>query len=453
MASSYNTSDFISAVEAAVKAYLVAACEGHQFDISTGYPNFTEKLPLENVHVTITEENTTFRSSGFDDIVDVTKTDVGKIITNAKIALVVLAIDVWTSRGISTNPSRSGGKSGAARAFGIVAQSLVQNAHDFYATYEGVDIEEFEQTFSRGPSSLDDIDLYQVSSRLTLEIQLEEAAFVIGTVEIPQEIRTNTTFVTIIDEKTNLPSSVKHSDIAYSDRHPGIQHHESHEAGGDDPVDADTLDGVHLEDIELTPGPPGPKGEDSIVPGPPGTNGTDGVDGKTILSGSGVPSDVNDGTDGDYWLRTSNWHLYFKAGGVWTDTVTIKGVDGADSEVPGPPGEDGVFDFAFITETKTDTYDVLVADKGKTLVMDAASAKIFNLPSVAAGDIGIWFTFAKVNTGKVTIQAADSDIIADSSAGGTIYDDMITMYDSITLQLVSATQWVITGLDGTWVTT
>jgi hypothetical protein len=107
-----------------------------------------------------------------------------------------------------------------------------------------------------------------------------------------------------------------------------------------------------------------------------------------------------------------------------------------------------------LTETKTDTYNVTTTDTGKTLVMNSANDKIFNLPSVDATNVGTFYTFVKIGAGKVTIDATDSDLIADSSAGGTIYDSQAAeTYANITLQLVSATQWVITGFNGTWTTT
>jgi hypothetical protein len=106
-------------------------------------------------------------------------------------------------------------------------------------------------------------------------------------------------------------------------------------------------------------------------------------------------------------------------------------------------------------ETKTDDYTVTLADRNKTLVMNVATnAKTFSFPSVAATNVGLRYTFAKINTGKLTIDAADSDKIADSGAGDGIYNDQtLEVYASITLELISETQWVIVGADGIWVTT
>lgn len=107
-----------------------------------------------------------------------------------------------------------------------------------------------------------------------------------------------------------------------------------------------------------------------------------------------------------------------------------------------------------VTETKTDNYSVLTTDVGKTLVMNSASEKTFSLPSVDSGDVGLYFTFAKIAAGKLIIDAADTDVILDSGAGDTIYNDVSgEVYASITLQLVSATLWTVVGGIGTWITT
>lgn len=102
--------------------------------------------------------------------------------------------------------------------------------------------------------------------------------------------------------------------------------------------------------------------------------------------------------------------------------------------------------------TKTDDYTVLVTDSGRTLVMNSTGNKTFTLPSVGAGDVGLTYTFININTGRLTIQAADSDIIDDSSAGGTAYsdDDNNPTY---TIRLASTTRWETIGANGTWTTT
>jgi len=91
---------------------------------------------------------------------------------------------------------------------------------------------------------------------------------------------------------------------------------------------------------------------------------------------------------------------------------------------------------------------------GETVTCDAATAQTFFLPSVDASDVGAWYRFVKLGAGDMTIEAADSDKIADSGAGDTIYnDEPIQTYATLTLLLVSATQWTITEGHGTWTTT
>lgn len=108
----------------------------------------------------------------------------------------------------------------------------------------------------------------------------------------------------------------------------------------------------------------------------------------------------------------------------------------------------------FVTETKTDNYTVTTSDFGKLLVMNSASDKTFTLPSVTSSHVGAILTFAKIAAGKVTIDAADSDVIADSAAGGTIDNSQSTeTYATLVIQLVSETKWSVVGGHGTWSTT
>ena len=46
-------------------------------------------------------------------------------------------------------------------------------------------------------------------------------------------------------------------------------------------------------------------------------SGTAGTPGSVWYNGSGVPSN-GVGVNGDYYFRTSNGDIWFKAGGVWT---------------------------------------------------------------------------------------------------------------------------------------
>lgn len=103
-------------------------------------------------------------------------------------------------------------------------------------------------------------------------------------------------------------------------------------------------------------------------------------------------------------------------------------------------------------QTKTDDYSVLVTDSGKTLVMNSSSNKGFTLPSVAAGDVGLTYTFTSIGSGKCTITASDSDRIDDSNAGGHIdftFAGVGNELPTVTLRLVSSTHWAIIGANGT----
>jgi len=103
-------------------------------------------------------------------------------------------------------------------------------------------------------------------------------------------------------------------------------------------------------------------------------------------------------------------------------------------------------------ETKTDDYNVIITDFGKSLRMNAATAKVFTLCSVGANEDGTRITFVKQGAGRVTIAAADIDYIQDSSAGGTIYSE--TDNATITLEYVHGMiRWVIIAAVGAWVTT
>jgi len=97
---------------------------------------------------------------------------------------------------------------------------------------------------------------------------------------------------------------------------------------------------------------------------------------------------------------------------------------------------------------------LVIEQSGDTITCDSNEEETFYLPSVDASHIGSWFRFVKLGSGKLNVEAADSDRIADSGIGDTIYNDEPTQtYATLTLLLVSATQWTITEGHGTWTTT
>ena len=92
-------------------------------------------------------------------------------------------------------------------------------------------------------------------------------------------------------------------------------------------------------------------------------------------------------------------------------------------------------------------------DAGKLFTCNSTSDQTFTLPSVGAGDVSIEFSFVKLGTGKLIITAADSDTIEDSGPGLTLYCED-SGFASITIKLISTTQWIIlNGATGTWITT
>lgn len=105
--------------------------------------------------------------------------------------------------------------------------------------------------------------------------------------------------------------------------------------------------------------------------------------------------------------------------------------------------------------TYTDDETVNKEDTGKTLVMNSGDEKDFSLPSVAAADIGLTFTFATIGAGKTIIDPADADTIDDSTAttGNISATAAAGVIPTITIRLVTATKWAIVSANGTWTTT
>lgn len=103
-------------------------------------------------------------------------------------------------------------------------------------------------------------------------------------------------------------------------------------------------------------------------------------------------------------------------------------------------------------EAKNTGYTIQTTDSTKTFTCNSSSAQSFNLPSVSSSDVGFECTVVKLGAGQVTIDAADSDLIEDSGAGDTIYCNDETIA-TITLKLVTETQWIIKFASGTWTTT
>lgn len=118
-------------------------------------------------------------------------------------------------------------------------------------------------------------------------------------------------------------------------------------------------------------------------------------------------------------------------------------------------------DFALLINSKRrvsshdESYEITLDESGMFFVASSVSEVIFTLPSVGLEDIGTTFSFAKVITaGKLTIQAADDDCIADSGPGCTIFNNHdAEEYTSLTLILLQEDRWGILTGHGTWITT
>jgi hypothetical protein len=104
-------------------------------------------------------------------------------------------------------------------------------------------------------------------------------------------------------------------------------------------------------------------------------------------------------------------------------------------------------------EVKTTDYTITTADFGKTIMMNASTAKTFSLPSVGATEAGKPITLGKVGASKLTIDAADSDYVGNSGAGDGIYTSATSTYCSLTLMYCHTdTRWYILNGNGGWAT-
>ena len=81
--------------------------------------------------------------------------------------------------------------------------------------------------------------------------------------------------------------------------------------------------GAWSQVFSMQTGPAGPAG-------PQGATGAAGANGKTILSGTGNPSNLYTGTNGDYYINTTTFHFFGpKAGGIWPEGFSL---DNSDEE-------------------------------------------------------------------------------------------------------------------------
>jgi len=102
--------------------------------------------------------------------------------------------------------------------------------------------------------------------------------------------------------------------------------------------------------------------------------------------------------------------------------------------------------------TYTDNHIITIAELEMTHRMNSALDKIFTLPSVGADQDGYGVTLMNINSGKLTVQVSDNDIISDSSVAGSAYSTSALAV--LVLEYVhSIVTWVIKTATGTWITT
>jgi len=155
----YRNPDFVNTISAAVKTYLEDYLEGRNVEVNVGYPNFTDKLPLAKAHISVTPDgNIGCSPFGFDDP---TKLVVG------------YTIDVWTSRGTSTNPSKSGGEIGLNRISAMIVAAFEVDQEGLFDLYEGIEDISYRGTYTRRITSQDQLDLFQSSGELQITITSE----------------------------------------------------------------------------------------------------------------------------------------------------------------------------------------------------------------------------------------------------------------------------------------
>lgn len=138
--------------------------------------------------------------------------------------------------------------------------------------------------------------------------------------------------------------------------------------------------------------------------GPEGPAGPAGADGKTVRSGSGVPSSGL-GVDGDFYINTSANTIYGpKTSGSWGSPTSLVGPQGATGAT-GPTGPAGN-PVIVVANRQTATYNLLLSDAGKMIEMNVGTANDLNVPlnSSQAFDIGTQILVVQYGAGQTTIK-------------------------------------------------
>jgi hypothetical protein len=194
------------------------------------------------------------------------------------------------------------------------------------------------------------------------------------------------------------------------------------------------------------------KGEkgDTGATGATGETGATGAAGATWYNGSGVPSDET-GSNGDYYLRTSNSDVYFKSGGTWGSAVAnIKGATGAtgatgETGATGSAGADGAdgTNGVYNTVTQSDSYTLALTDANTLQKCTKGTAMTVTVPANAsvAFDVGVEIAIVQYGAGAVTIEAAGG-VTINSDTGKL---KISTQYTSATLKKIATNEWLLVG--------
>lgn len=101
--------------------------------------------------------------------------------------------------------------------------------------------------------------------------------------------------------------------------------------------------------------------------------------------------------------------------------------------------------------THTDDKSLVLADLRQIHIMNSADEKDFDLPSVGEDDVGEWVLIGRAGSGALDINAADSDMISNSTAGGRLRCEEASRPDAfVLLILVEETRWWIPQMHGIW---
>lgn len=106
---------------------------------------------------------------------------------------------------------------------------------------------------------------------------------------------------------------------------------------------------------------------------------------------------------------------------LYNDTYDVDIEGSYECTLPDVDAFDPINSAEKVTELSDADHVLTVADLNRVYILDSNSDRTITLPSVDSDQLGAWIKIIHYGTGKLTIQAADSDYIDESTAGGTIW--------------------------------